>query len=158
MRVRGLTLVELLVTLVILSILAAVALPYAEVALRREQELELRRSLRAIREAIDVFHEDWRYGRFSSLADEVSDNGYPESLEALVDGVALADAAGTKKRYLRRIPADPFADSDAPLREQWRMLGYEDAPNSSIWGGEDVYDVRSTSERQALNGTYYKDW
>src|SRR5437773_9645340 len=83
---HGLTLVELLVTLVILSILATAALPYAEVAVRREKEVELRRSLRDLRSAIDVFHDDWVGGKISRTASGGSEDGYPKSLQVLVDG------------------------------------------------------------------------
>src|SRR3954471_24209819 len=92
---RGLTLVELLVTLVILSILATAALPYAEVAVRRDKELELRRALRDLRNAIDVFHDDWSGGKISKTSQAGSDDGYPKSLDVLVDGADSGDAKGT---------------------------------------------------------------
>lgn len=155
---RGLTLIELLVTLVILSILAAAALPYAEVTVRREKELELRRALRDIRTAIDTFNDDWKGGKISKSSDAASDDGYPKTLKALVDGAEAADAKGGKRKYLRRIPRDPFADQSKPPIEQWALRSYQDEPDSITWSGRDVFDIHSSSEESAIDSTHYKDW
>ena len=155
---RGLTLVELLVTLDILSILAAAALPYAEVTLRREKELELRRALREVRGAIDAFAEDWRAGRISRTSAAASEDGYPRSLAVLVEGADTGDAKGTRRKYLRRVPRDPFADAARSPAEQWLLRGYQDASDTIVWGARDVYDVRSASEGTALDGSHYRDW
>jgi general secretion pathway protein G len=154
----GLTLVELLVTLVILSILAAAALPYAEVAVRREKELELRRALREVRGAIDGFYEDWKGGKISRLSSQASEDGYPKTLQVLVEGADTGDAKGSRRRYLRRIPRDPFAEGARAPAEHWVLRGYQDAADSLIWGGRDVYDVRSAAEGTALDGSRYKEW
>jgi general secretion pathway protein G len=155
---RGLTLVELLVTLVILSILASVAMPYAELAVRRDKEMELRHALREIRTAIDLFHDDWKDGDLSKTGEGVSEDGYPKTLDVLVEGADAGDAKGTKRRYLRRVPSDPFADATKGAQEQWSLRGYQDDTGSFSWGGKDVFDVRSRHEGQALDGTKYKDW
>ena len=154
----GLTLVELLVTLVILSILAAAALPYAEVTVRREKELELRRALRDVRTAIDAFYEDWKGGKISKTSTAASEDGYPRTLQVLVDGADSGDAKGGKRKYLRRVPRDPFADQARAPLEQWVLRSYVDGPDSIVWGGRDVYDVRSGAQTTALDGTRYKDW
>lgn len=152
----GLTFMELLVTLAILSILAAAALPYAELTVRRERELELRRSLREVRGAIDTFHEDWLAGRIRQAEDNSSADGYPKSLQALVDGADSGRAGGGKRRYLRRIPRDPMAEAgSAPV---WVLRGYQDAADAPAWNGRDVYDLRSASPAQAIDGSYYRDW
>lgn len=157
-RCGGLTLVELLVTLVILSILAAAALPYAEMSVRRNQEIELHRALREIRTAIDQLHEDWKTGKVSKLSSDISEDGYPKSLQVLVDGVESAQAKGGKVKYLRRIPKDPFGRGDKPPEEQWIVRGYQDEPGSIMWNGRDVYDVHSASDRTALDGSKYSEW
>ncbi len=156
--VRGLTLIELLVTLAILSILAAAALPYAEVTLRREKEFELRRALRDLRTAIDTFHEDWKAGRISRTGNAASDDGYPKTLTVLVEGAESGEAKDQKKKYLRRIPRDPFADPLKNPADQWVPRGYQDALDSNLWGGRDVYDVRTASDGVAIDGTQYRNW
>ena len=155
---HGLTLVEMLVTLVILSVLAAVAMPYAEIGVRREKEIELRRSLREIRTAIDRFHDDWTHGDLSKTGDGVSEDGFPETLDVLVDGADAGDAKGTKRRYLRRVPRDPFGDPEKKTTEQWQLRGYQDETDSSSWGGKDVYDVRTRRQGEALDGSKYPEW
>jgi len=155
---RGLTLVELLVTLAILSILAAAALPYAEVTVRREKELELKRALRDVRTAVDAFYDDWKGGKISKTSTAASEDGFPKTLQVLVEGADAGDAKGSKRKYLRRIPRDPFADPATPPAEQWILRGYQDAADSIVWGGRDIYDVRSASDNTALDGTKYKEW
>lgn len=155
---RGLSLIELLVTLVIVSILAAAALPYAETTIRREKELELRRALRDVRSAIDRFNDDWQAGRIPRSAEGVSEDGYPGTLGVLVEGVDSGDARGGKRRYLRRIPRDPMAGSTLDPEQHWVRRGYQDETDAIVWGKTDVYDIRSGSEATALDGTRYRDW
>ena len=155
---RGLTLIELLVTLVIISILAAAALPYAEMTIRREKELELRGALREIRTAIDRFHEDWRTGKIPKSVKGASEDGYPLTLMVLVEGIDIGDSKGGTHKYLRQVPRDPFAQADILTASQWLARSYRDDYDSEIWSGEDVYDVRSGSQKVAIDGTYYKDW
>lgn len=153
---KGLTLIELLVSIVIISILASVALPYAEVIIRRNQELELRRSLREIRTALDGFHADWSTGKIPSWSGKAGDYGYPKKLTILVEGIQLDD--GRIKRYLRRIPRNPLSDQRKEIIDQWLLRGYEDTFDNTTWNGKDVYDVKVPSERQALDGSWYRDW
>ncbi|MEW8049606.1 MAG: prepilin-type N-terminal cleavage/methylation domain-containing protein [Candidatus Thiodiazotropha sp.] len=155
---QGVTLVELLVVLVILSVLAAVAIPQAEVMVRRDKEIELRSSLRTIRIAIDQFHSDWVAGRIAHDDEYASDDGYPVNLEVLVEGVPTTSAIGGDRYYLRRIPIDPFAVPGEFDRSQWVLRGYQDSPDGSNWGGQDVYDIRTASDKIALDGTYYNAW
>lgn len=156
---KGFTLIELLVALAILSILAAVSLPFVEVTVIRTKELELHSVLREVRTAIENLHEDWVDGRISKTNTKVSEDGYPKTLQVLVDGVERSNAKGNKIRYLRRIPTDPFTDNDNDDPEaQWKIRGYQDELDSSVWGGHDVYDIRSMSDKAALDGTHYRDW
>jgi general secretion pathway protein G len=149
-RNAGLTLLELTVAMTILSILATGILPLSEIGHRRAREIELRRALRIVRDALDAY---------KALADEgkivvdPSESGYPPTLEILAEGVPLAGATPVRKKFLRRIPRDPMVPGKA-----WGLRAYADAPDSRIWGGRDVYDVYSTSDREALDGTRYSDW
>jgi general secretion pathway protein G len=155
-QIHGFTLMEVLITLVLLAIIASVAMPYAEMTVRRQKELELRRGLREIRTAVDHFHRDWQQDLVAPPAGAASRDGYPVRLAVLVEGVRLVD--GRTRKYLRRIPRDPFADQALPAESHWRLIGYRDAFDASDWGRDDVYDIRSRSDRQAIDRSRYIDW
>ncbi len=156
-RPSGFTLIEMLVTIVILAILATVALPYAEVMVRRDKELDLSHSLRTVRTAIDDFHRDWREGLIVDDGTIASDNGFPKTLDLLVTGITLTD--GRFRRYLRSIPPNPFARDavDDPIRG-WQVLGYRDSRDTLFWNGEDVYDIKAGGDGMALDGSHYANW
>lgn len=154
----GYTLIELVVALTILSILAAAAIPYAELSITRSKELELRRSLREVRTAIDRLHDDWETGQLSKLGNSISDDGYPRTLQVLIEGVDSGEAKGGKRKYLRRIPEDPFGESGKAPAEQWVLRGYQDEPDALSWNGRDVYDIHTRSDRTAIDGTHYREW
>jgi len=149
-RRAGFTLIELIVTISILSILATGILPLSQVTYRRTKEMELRRNLRIIRDAIDGYK---KLADEKKIEKDADSSGYPDTLELLVTGVALKGPVPKKVKFLRRIPGDPMTDGG-----EWGLKSYADEHDSSTWGGQDVYDVYSTSERQALDGTYYRDW
>ena len=156
-RAHGFTLVEMIITLSLLAIRALSALPLGKMAVKRENEIELQRALRLVRESIDA----WK-----KLADEKKievdedTEGYPPTLEALVKGVEVQDKNATEKaarkrivKFLRRIPKDPMTNSF-----DWGIRSYQDDPDSDVWGEENVYDVYTKSQALALDGTRYKDW
>lgn len=147
---RGVTLIELIVAMGILSILMSGILPLSVMTYKRSRELELRQNLRLIRNAIDEYKKLSDEGRIP-VPNQAS--GYPETLEVLVEGVETSDAVPTRIRFLRRIPRDPLTEEG-----KWGLRSYADAPDSDVWGGQDVYDVYSTSDQQALDGTFYRDW
>lgn len=152
---KGLTLLELVLAVAILSILAAAVLPMAEVAATRSKELELRRNLRLIRTAIDDYKADFdRAVQEKKIIPSIDDTGYPPDLETLVEGADWNGLYNFKRRYLRKIPRDPFDEYD----EGWGLRSYEDDPDAYFQTGDDVYDVYSQSERLALDGTPYKTW
>ncbi len=151
---RGYTFVELLIVTTILLILASAIMPLGRVTLQRQREAELRRSLREMRTAIDKYKDAVDAGLISNLDIRPGSEGYPPSLETLVEGVSVAnDATGRKLRFLRRIPADPMTRST-----EWGLRAYQDKPDATTWGGQNVYDVYSKSDGVALDGTKYRDW
>lgn len=154
----GMTLVELLVVMVIITILASVAIPYAEVTVQRNKEIELKRALRTIRNAIDAFHEDSKAKRLSSMNRIASEDGYPVNLEVLVEGVDLKGSIEGKRYYLRRLPLNPMIESSKTDAKHWVLRGYRDSPDSVSWNNLDVYDVRVNSTKTALDGSTYDTW
>jgi general secretion pathway protein G len=154
---------EMVVVLAILSLLAALAAPYARMSIKREKEIQLRETLRTVRMAIDRFHADMQGsssaatpggGTAPPAASEskkaskyASADGYPLSLQILVDGVEKGggpeQAAGglptaapggeearpsgekKRKRYLRALPQNPFAPRGAPFDKQWTFVSYQ---------------------------------
>ncbi len=150
----GFTFIELLVTVGVLMVLASAALPLARVTMKRQREAELRKALREMRTAIDKFKDLADTQIISPMEVQFGSEGYPKSLETLVEGVARNnDASGTKIKLLRRIPIDPMTGE-----AEWGMRSYQDRPDSTTWGGQNVYDVYSKSTAKALDGTNYKDW
>lgn len=154
MNHRGFTFVEMVVVTAIVGILASVALPLARVTMQRNREIELRRSLREIRSAIDKYHDDVEQNQISANDVDNDAEGYPPTLEVLVDGVTPAnDTTGRKLRYLRRIPRDPMTRST-----EWGLRSTRDEPDTRSWGGTNVYDVYTKSSGKGLDGTNYRDW
>ncbi|MEW6455545.1 MAG: type II secretion system protein [Acidobacteriota bacterium] len=147
---KALTLIELLVTLSILSILAASILPLAKLAVKREKEIELRENLRIMREAIDQYK---RLADEKKIKIEPESEGYPPDLQTLVNGVELLEPKGKIIKFLRRVPLDPMTNS-----YDWGLRSYQDSPDSKVWGGKNVWDVYTKSEAIGLDGTKYNTW
>ncbi len=151
---RGYTFVELLVVTTIVIILASAVQPLARVTIQRTREAELRRTLRDMRTAIDKFKDAADAGMIPTTELKANSEGYPPDLQTLVDGVSVAnDQTGRKLKFLRRVPIDPMTGDD-----EWGMRAYQDKPDTSSWGGQNVYDVYSKSGGTGLDGTKYKDW
>jgi general secretion pathway protein G len=150
----GYTFIELLVVSTIIMILASAIMPLAKVAARRQREAELRRALREMRTAIDKFKDQADLGNISALELKAGSENYPPDLQTLVDGVTAAnDPTGRKLKFLRHIPVDPMTHSS-----DWGMRSYQDKPDSTHWGGQNIFDVFTTFDGTALDGTKYKDW
>jgi len=147
-RQAGLTLLELIIACALLLILASAAVPLVRITIVRSREAELRRDLREMRGAID---------RYKDMADtlafqtEVGSNGYPPDLDTLVKGVTIS--GNRHVRFLRRIPVDPMTG-----KAEWGLRSVQDDPDSTSWGGDNVFDVHSTSQGTALDGSKYSDW
>jgi general secretion pathway protein G len=151
---RGYTFVELLVVATLVMLLASVAMPLAKVTATRQREAELHRALREIRTAIDKFKDAADAQQIGSLEIKAGSEGYPADLQQLVDGVAVQnDATGRKLKFLRRIPIDPMTRTT-----EWGKRSYQDEPDATRSGGQNVFDVYTTFDGTALNGTKYKDW
>ena len=149
-RQRGLTLVELIVAFTLLLILSTIALPLARVQVKRERERELRRGLREIRTAIDRYKEASDRGLIRVKLDS---EGYPPDLEVLAEGVEVSASPDKKLKFLRRIPRDPMTGST-----DWGLRSYQDDPDSTSFGGQNVFDVYTKSQDTALDGTRYSEW
>jgi general secretion pathway protein G len=144
----------MLVVATIILILASAVMPLAKVTAQRTKEAELHRALREMRTAIDKYKDAADLGQIGSLDIKVGSEGYPPDLQTLVDGVTPAnDATGRKLKFLRKIPVDPMTKGT-----EWGMRSYQDKPDSTHWGGQNVYDVYTTFDGTALNGTKFKDW
>ena len=153
---KGFTLIELLIAAAIVAVLAATALPLAELTVKRTKENELRAALREVRTAIDAYKQAVDDGRILKKAD---DTGYPPTLDVLVTGVE--DARHPKKlriHFLRRLPRDPMhRDPQTPPADTWGHRSYE-SPHDAPREGKDVYDVYSLSSGVGMNGIPYKSW
>lgn len=154
---KGLTLIELLITVSILALLASVVLPLSKMTVKRANETELKQNLRIIRTALDDYKKAWDEGRIKK---SVGESGYPPDLKTLAEGVddAASAESGRKIHFLRRIPRDPMhEEKELAPEETWGLRSYQsdaDDPRE----GDDVFDVYSKSEDKAIDGTYYKDW
>ena len=148
---RGMTLIELIVATTIMMLLAGMAVPIARGRVRREKERDLRRALAEIRMAIDKYKDRADKGEFGPL--KVGTEGYPETLESLVEGVSIANQVDKKVKFLRRIPIDPMTNT-----RDWGKRSMQDDPKSTAWGGQNVFDVYTTTYDKARDGTPYNEW
>ncbi|HVG86404.1 MAG TPA: type II secretion system protein [Vicinamibacterales bacterium] len=151
---EGYSFIELLVVTTIVLILASAVQPLARVTIQRQKESELRRALRDMRDAIDKFKDAADQGMIPTTELKAGSEGYPPDLDTLVEGVSVAnDASGRKLKFLRRVPLDPMTGE-----AEWGLRAYQDKPDTTSWGGQNVFDVRSLSGGTALDGSKYKDW
>ena len=148
---RGMTLIELIVACTIMMLLTYMAVPIARGRVRRDKERDLRLALREIRTAIDKYKDSADRGDLGPV--KVGTEGYPETLEILVEGVKIANQVDKKVKFLRRIPIDPMTNS-----REWGKRSMQDDPKSSGWGGQNVFDVYTKSTDKAADGTSYSDW
>jgi len=204
----GFSLIELVITITVLTIMTMGVMPLVQISVRRQKEQQLREALRQMRSAIDEFHRDsvgmvctgtgigqqppnsnsppnvYIDGRSKVVLSDCTIFGvdnpdhFPPTLETLIEGVNVVPRGGTglggqglgrsagdnqsvldsqlatkKKVYLRAIPIDPMTG-----KADWEFKSCYDAVDSTSWGGENVFDVRSKSKGKALNGEQYSDW
>ena len=146
----GMTLIELLIACSILLLLATAALPLARMTLKRHKEAELHADLREMRDAIDRYKDTADKGLIQVQA---GTEGYPPDLQTLVTGVQLTGAQNRRLRFLREIPKDPMTGTT-----DWGMRSVQDDPDTTAWGGQDVFDVFTKSAGTAIDGTTYATW
>ena len=144
----GYTLAELVMVVALIAVLSAMVLPVAKFTVKRRKETELRLALRQVRTGIDEYK---RLSDQGLIPVKIGGEGYPESLDELVEGVEIVGQE-TKRRFLRRIPLDPMT------HDEWVLRSYQDDMDSTMWGGENVYDIRTSSEGIAIDGTEYAEW
>ena len=152
-RARGFTYLELIATATILMVLASAILPTAKVLRVRNKEIELRRELRTLRNAIDGYKLAVDQGRIGGTDVKLGSEGYPPDLETLVEGVNQVGRLDTKLKFLRRVPVDPMTG-----KAEWGMRCYQDDADDESWCGQNVYDVFTTSTGTALDGSKYSEW
>ena len=149
-RVRGYSLVELVVVVTIILTLTAMIVPVARFNWTRMKEMELKEALRTMRTAID---EHKRLSDQGLIPVELDTEGYPKELEDLVKGIDLVGQVKKTQKFLRKVPIDPMTGE-----AEWGLRSLQDDFDSTSWGRQNVYDVYSLSEKTALDGTKYKDW
>lgn len=154
MRMRGYTIIELMVVMAILGILATAAMPLIELTHKRNKERELKQSLWEIRRAIDSYKVAYNAGRIVNVA---GFSGYPATLAVLATGVPDAKAGGKPMYFLRRIPADPFAAPGTSVEQSWGLRSYASPPAKPM-PGSDVFDIYSKSGSVGMNGIPYSQW
>jgi len=154
--INGFSYIEMMFTVAILALLATAAVPYADLAVTRQKETELRQNLREIRTAIDAYKKAADEGKIAKLIDE---SGYPHNLAELVSGVEnIKDPKKKKIYFLRRLPRDPMAvDQDQAATLTWGKRSYASSPDSPE-AGIDVFDIYSLNETKGLNGVPYNQW
>lgn len=156
MKMRGFTLIEMVVTVAVVAVLAAIAVPVMQLTAQRAKESELRTALRQIREGIDAYKRLTDEGRIARAADG---SGYPPRLEDLVEGAPDAKSPGSARIYLmRRIPRDPFStDTSLDAAASWGRRSYASPPDAPA-AGADVFDIYSRAPGVGLNGIPYREW
>jgi general secretion pathway protein G len=124
----GFTIIELLVVLSLIVVLATIGMTQYKNSRVYASESVLHTDLFRMRDAIDQYYAD--------------KGQYPTTLDALVS-----------EGYLRKLPDDPFTKSSTT----WQTVPAEPDPNNPT-AEPGVYDVKSGSDRTALDGTKYADW
>lgn len=151
MKRNGFTLLEIIITMVLLGILASAIMPGTKKIVKRRKEADLKHSLLEVRTAIDRFKRAFDEGLI--IAESSTQMGYPSSMEELMMGAPLKKEPQKMMRFLRKIPTDPMTGEAT-----WGMRSTFDQPDSSGWGRENLFDIYSLSDGVALDGSEYSEW
>ena len=146
----GLTLVELIIVVTILALLSSAAIPLVKFQVKRTKERQLRYDLWEMRRAIDSYKDAADLGGMSATSSKPDAMNYPPDLDTLVNGVDIQDK---HVRFLRAIPIDPMTKD-----KEWGLRSNQDEPDSTSFGGQNVFDVYSKSNGTALDGSKYSSW
>ncbi|HEY8204718.1 MAG TPA: prepilin-type N-terminal cleavage/methylation domain-containing protein [Pyrinomonadaceae bacterium] len=95
-RIRGFTLIELVITVAVLAILTLGVIPLMQVSVKRQKEEQLRAALREMREAIDQFHREALMGASMQATQQLQLNTSqqeqaPRTIQAQTQQNILAD-------------------------------------------------------------------
>lgn len=151
MKRRGFTLLEIIITMVLLGILAAAVAPSTKKVVKRRKEAELKHSLLEVRTAIDRFKRAYDEGLI--IVEDSRQMGYPSDMDELIHGASLKKESAKRMRFLRKVPTDPMTGE-----ANWGMRSTFDQPDSGSWGRENLFDIYSLSDGVALDGTEYSEW
>ncbi|HET9794310.1 MAG TPA: type II secretion system protein [Thermoanaerobaculia bacterium] len=149
-RAGGFTMVELTIVCALIMILTAMVIPISRYATKRQKEVELRYDLRMMRNAIDKYKQ---YSDAGLIPVDLGTEGYPKTMDVMVEGVNQIGQISKKLKFLRKVPVDPMTG-----KAEWGLRSLQDDPTSTSWGGQDVYDVYSLSRDRAIDKSSYKDW
>jgi general secretion pathway protein G len=154
-RGGGFTIIELLVTVALVSLMASIAVPAGEILVQRARERALREALREIRTALDAYKHAGEQGH---IAMAPGDSGYPHKLTDLLGVRDQKDPNGAQIRFLRKIPRNPMCPDDTTAPEgTWGLRSYASDP-ANPRPGRDVFDVYPPGEGKGINGIPYKNW
>ena len=124
----GFTLVELMIVMAIIAVLMSVAIPIYTRSIIRAKESVLKNNLYTMRNVIDEYTYDKQKA--------------PQTLEDLVS-----------EGYLRQVPIDPMTGT----ADSWKTI-MEDGTNAANQTEPGIWDVRSGSDKNSLEGNPYSDW
>ena len=106
-----------------------------------------------LRVAIDKYKDACDYQQLAPTSAKPDADCYPESLDILVEGVKAGGSVDKKIKFLRRIPKDPFTG-----KREWGLRSTRDDPQSTSWGGQNVFDIYTKTYEKAGDGSAYAEW